>query len=145
MSNTSKKTKNKGEWSEAYAVINLALNKKIFACDRNLAQLGSGHNYDISHISLNSTRDDSKKIILSPSPNSIKATFDGKSNEITDNELGLISETILKKIKESSGTFEIPEVEYFWEKLFYPKLKSKSGSKRDITISLKNSGKNEVN
>jgi len=142
MSANSKKTKNKGEWSEAYAIVNLALHKKIVTCDRNLATLGASHNYDISHISLENARDESKKIILLPSHNSIKATFDGKVNEITDNELQEISEAILEKIKDSSGTFEIPEVEYFWEKLFYPKLKSKSGSKRDITISVKSPSTN---
>lgn len=143
MSTASKKTKNKGEWGEAYAIVNLALNKQIFACDRSLVALGGTHNYDINHITLNKAGDESKKITLSPSLNSIKATFDGKSNEITDNELQLISESILKKIKESTGTFEIPEVEYFWEKLFHPKLKSKSASKRDITVSLKNPEKGE--
>ncbi len=134
----SKKTKNKGEWSEAYALVNLAIQKELYACDRTLQFLGPANNYQIDHLILDAQSTPHNKIILTPDTNSIKVKHGGATVIIQDSELKEVSDIILDKIKGSSGTFEIPEVENFWIKLFNPKLKSKSGSKRDLTVAVKN-------
>ena len=131
-----KKTKNKGEWSEAYALLRLAIEKELSACDRSLQLVGPGSKYKIDHLVLDSEATPGSKIILKPEANSIKVTHNGATNIIDDEELNEVSSLILKQIKSSTGTFEIPEVENFWAKLFNPKLKAKSGSKRDLTIAV---------
>lgn len=139
MPSISKKTKNKGEWSEAYALLKLAIEKELFACDRSLQPIGPGGQYKIDHLLLDSETTPGSKIILKPEANSIKVTHNGVTNIIDDEELTEVSSLILEKIKRENGTFEIPEVENFWAKLFNPKLKAKSGSKRDLTIAVKDS------
>jgi hypothetical protein len=129
-----KSTKNKGEWSEAYVLTFLAQSKKIVCCDRNLNRLGSVDGYSIKSFILNSSENKTKSIELTIHPDSIEVKDGNRSSIIPDEDLKQTSKIILERIQKAEATFEIPELKSFWERLFNPTLKARSGVKRDLTI-----------
>lgn len=123
---------NKGEWSELYTFIKLLADGKLFAADSELNKL------KIYYPLI--------KIIREESDNKLREFINNEVIKIVDGETGSLIEEIkveefikntkivVNKIKKEKGTFNIPEIEEFLNKLHIKQLKSKSIDKRDITL-----------
>jgi HpaII restriction endonuclease len=123
-------TGNKGEWSEIYALFKLLGDKNLFAGDVNLnkieelfypiikiIRIENGGNFEYAI--------EGDLVIISGGFEELRIpvkTFLTKSAEL------------LSKIKGSTGSFSIPEVETFMKSINCQTLKAKSTSKTDIRI-----------
>jgi len=123
-------TGNKGEWSEIYALFKLLGDKQIFAGDADLNKVEELF-YPII------------KIIRNESGGNFEYELNGDLVIVSGGEEKLRipvktfteqSIKLLAKIKGSTGTFSIPEVEAFMKSINCQSLKAKATSKTDIRI-----------
>jgi len=123
-------TGNKGEWSEIYALFKLLGEKQLFAGDANLNKVEELF-YPIV------------KIIRNESGGNFEYELNGDLVIVSGGkeQLRIPVKTfteqavkLLAKIKGSSGSFSIPEVEVFMTSINCQSLKAKSTSKTDIRI-----------
>jgi hypothetical protein len=123
-------TGNKGEWSEIYALFKLLGDKKLLAGDANLQAIEnlffpiikiirneSGGNYEYE------VKGDI--VVVSGGIEKLNIPIKNFTYQAT---------SLLEKIKGSSGTFSIPEIEIFMKEVNCKTLKAKSTSKSDIKI-----------
>lgn len=123
-------TGNKGEWSEIYALFKLLGEKNLFAGDADLKKVetlfypiikiirnetGGNYEYEIS-------RD---LVVVSGGKEELRIPVKTFSEQAAK---------LLSKIKESKGSFSIPEIEAFMNSVNCRTLKAKSSSKTDIRI-----------
>jgi HpaII restriction endonuclease len=121
---------NRGEWSEIYALFKLLGDKRLFAGGPDLNKI-DGLFYPIIKIIRNESggnfeyelKDDS--VIISGGKEELRIPVENFKNE---------SAGLLAKIKESTGSFSIPEAEAFMKSINCQTLKAKSTSKTDIRI-----------
>lgn len=121
---------NKGEWSEIYALFKLLGDKQLFTGDADLNKVEEIF-YPII------------KIIRNESGGNFEYQLDGDLVIITGGVETLRIPVItfsqqavklLAKIKGSTGSFSIPEVEAFMTSIYCKSLKAKATSKTDIRI-----------
>lgn len=123
-------TGNKGEWSEIYALFKLLGDKNLFAGDADL-KIVENLFYPII------------KIIRNETGGNYEYEIDGDLVVVSGGEeklripVKIFSEQAIKllsKIKSSTGSFNIPEIEAFMKSVNCETLKAKSTSKSDIRI-----------
>jgi hypothetical protein len=123
-------TGNKGEWSEIYALFRLLGDKQLFAGDANLNKVEELF-YPIIKIIRNESGGNFEYelngdlVIISGAKEQLRIPVKTFSDQ---------SSKLLAKIKGSTGSFSIPEVEAFMKNVNCQTLKAKSTSKTDILI-----------
>ena len=127
-------TGNKGEWSEIYTLLKLLGEGKVYAGDQNLNKIQDLF-YPIIMIlrqekegDFNYKLQDRDVVIQTPEGEvllRIPATVFLEE-----------AEKLLKAINESDGTFSVPQVESFMNRIYCHSLKAKSTDKTDIRIIL---------
>ncbi len=123
---------NKGEWSEIYTLLKLLGDKEIHVGDKELRKIPD---------------------LLYPIIKILRDEGDGHYEYHVDDEIRIMQGTnellsisvqefkdkaqfLLSKIKESKGTFAVPEIELFLTHIKCSTLKAKSSAKTDIRIVL---------
>ena len=140
-----KKSKNKGEWSELYALLKIIDDKNIYAGDENFNRLLDVF-YPVLEVfngnSLNFTRyqlDVNNQVVKIY----IGTSSDSVSIPIT--EFTKYSSLLLKSIKSAKGSsFEIEEIEDFISQINLHRVASSSAEKVDIQTIIDSGNKNFV-
>lgn len=123
-------TLNKGEWSEIYALFKLLGDKQLFAGDADLNKVEELF-YPIIKIIRNESGGNFEYAL-----NDDLVIISGGKEELRIPVAKFIGQSVilLAKIKESTGSFSIPEIEEFMTAVNCHSLKAKSTSKTDIRI-----------
>ena len=140
-----KKSKNKGEWSELYALLKIIDDKNLYAGDENFNRLLDVF-YPVLEVfngnSLNFTRyqlDVNNQVVKIY----IGTSSDSVSIPIT--EFTKYSSLLLKSIKSAKGSsFEIEEIEDFISQINLHRVASSSAEKGDIQTIIDSGNKNFV-
>ena len=121
---------NKGEWSEVYALFKLLGDKQLFAGDADLNKVEELF-YPIIKIIRNESGGNFEYAL-----NDDLVIISGGEEELRIPVSTFIDQSVilLAKIKESTGSFSIPEIEEFMTAVNCHALKAKSTSKTDIRI-----------
>lgn len=121
---------NKGEWSEIYALFKLLGDKQLFAGDADLNKVEELF-YPIIKIIRNESGGNFEYAL-----NDDLVIISGGEEELRIPVATFIDQSVilLAKIKESTGSFSIPEIEEFMTAVNCHTLKAKSTSKTDIRI-----------
>lgn len=121
---------NKGEWSEIYALFKLLGDKQLFAGDADLNKVEELF-YPIVKIIRNESGGNFEYAL-----NDDLVIISGSTEELRIPVSTFIDHSVilLAKIKESTGSFNIPEIEEFMTAVSCYTLKAKSTSKTDIRI-----------
>lgn len=122
---------NKGEWSEVYVLFKLLGEKKVFSGDKNLNKIANLF-YPIL------------KILRNEQNRHLEYAIDGDIVVVNEDETEVVklpvsdflskANELLKVIKKSDGTFELPSIEGFMKNIHCTRLKAKSQDKSDIKI-----------
>ena len=136
--NNMKKTNNKGEWTELYTFAKLLLDQKLFLSDKNLNS--TGDLFIIKKVTTQNLNLDfeliSQQLVRSIDKNS-KVKKDINISSIINNAT---LENIVNKIKNGTGTFEIPDFEIIQNKLGFTVVKGGTSSqKADISLDIEHS------
>lgn len=124
-------TGNRGEWSEAYALLKLLGDKNVFIGDKDLNKIPDLL-YPIIKI-IRTENDDSFEYHTGETIRVLKNSEELLS--IPVQEFKEKAQFLLEKIKTSHDTtFAVPEIESFLNKIHYRTLKAKSSVKTDIRI-----------
>lgn len=127
-------TGNKGEWSEIYTLLKLLGEGKVYAGDQNLNKIQSLF-YPIIMI-LRQEKDGNFNYKLQDKDVVIQ-TPDGEELLRIQASVFLVeAEDLLKAINENDGSFAIPQIEIFMNRIHCHSLKAKSADKTDIRIIL---------
>ena len=121
-------TLNKEEWSEVYALFKLLGDKQLFAGDADLNKVEELF-YPIIKIIRNESGGNFEYAL-----NDDLVIISGGEEELRIPVSTFIDQSVilLAKIKESTGSFNIPEIEEFMTAVNCHTLKAKSTSKTDI-------------
>ncbi|MGQ7626214.1 HpaII family restriction endonuclease [Streptococcus suis] len=126
---------NKGEWAELFVFLKALSDGKIYAADEKLEKIE-----ELFYVILSAIKEEEGKIKeYKRLPSSQKVFLLENSSEslqIPIAEFEHFSRIVLESIKSGNGTFEIPEVEPFLEKLKITKIKANSDSKKDIVLKI---------
>jgi hypothetical protein len=128
---------NKGEWSELYVLLKLLSEGKVYGADKDLNRIDDIF-YDIIRIirrQTDSVFEYERNInitIINQSTNEIIITVPLKEFRI--NSKILLDEIL--KIKTRDGSFEIPRLSDFVDKIQVSSLKAKSSDKADLLIKM---------
>lgn len=123
-------TGNKGEWSEIYALFKLLGDEHLFAGDADLNKIETLF-YPIIKIIRSETAGNFEYEL-----NNDIVIISGGNEELKVPIKTFIeyAALLLEKIKTSSGTFKVPEIEAFMASVNCQTLKAKSSSKTDIHV-----------
>jgi len=140
-----KKSKNKGEWSELYALLKIIDERNLYAGDKDFNKL-LGIFYPVLDVlngdRLNSTRYELDLI------NEVVNIYSGTSLDyisIPITEFAKYSNLLLRKIKSTKGrSFEIEEIEDFISQINLYRVASSSAEKVDIQATIDSGNKNFV-
>lgn len=123
-------TGNKGEWSEIYALFKLLADKELHAGDSKINKINN-----LVYPILKILRSEGKKSYEYSIEDDIVIISDSQEIlRVPIIEFHRYAEILLKRIKSSSKTFSVPEIEEFMHSINCFTLKAKSSSKTDITI-----------
>ena len=128
-------TGNKGEWSELYAFFKLAADGKLYAADANTNKIESIY-YDILKL-IRSQKDGKWSYVRN---GNIKVVFESTGEEIAVIPISEFKEKAelllasIKAAKDKNGSFEVPEIENFANRIKCNTPKAKSIDKEDITL-----------
>lgn len=128
-------TGNKGEWSELYTLFKLASEGRLYAADENMDKIHSIY-YDILKI-IRNQKDDNFEYIRNGNIKIVSETSGEVINTVNIQEFEENAQKLLLAIKEkhsSKGSFEVPEISYFTDKVKCTATKAKSTEKADITL-----------
>ncbi|NBL00016.1 MAG: HpaII family restriction endonuclease [Erysipelotrichia bacterium] len=126
---------NKGEWAELFVFLKALAEGKIHAADEDLGKVE-----ELFYVILSAIKeengvskeykrlDHSRKILI------IENNLEGL--EIPVEEFKLFSNILFESIKKGSGTFEIPELTPFLDRIKINKIKANSDSKKDIVFKI---------
>ena len=126
---------NKGEWSEVFTFLNVLGKGRIYGAE------GDVESIDDVILSVN-------KIIRDEENGTLEFIIDNEAGEVTvhnkdeivatvsQEEIIEKSELVLDAISKSSGSFSIPPVEDFMQRIMCHRLKAPSQDKTDITMEL---------
>lgn len=123
-------TGNRGEWSEIYALFKLLGDGKLYAGDGNLNKIEELF-YPILKIIRNEVDGD---FLYSINGDLVVVSGSDFETRIPINVFTEYAVLLMRKIKQSSGAFCIPDVEEFMSSIKCYTLKAKSSSKTDIRI-----------
>ncbi len=132
-----KKTKNKGEWTELLVFLKLLVEKKLYLSNDDL-------NSNLSYFNIEKITNhnlDNEFLILNDTKISIKNKITDEIKEILITEIinPDILTKLVDKIKNHSGTFEIPEFEIIQNSLGIDIVKGgNSNQKSDIVLDISN-------
>lgn len=127
---------NKGEWSELYAFAKLLKEGKMYAADENVNMIK-----DVYFPILKILRDEGDSNKLAYEPGQVVKIF--KNNELIDevnvatieNNAKILFDKIFEG-GETSGAFEITEMDEFLKNMHMTKIKAPSSEKVDMTLQL---------
>lgn len=126
---------NKGEWAELFVFLKALADGKIYSADENLEKVE-----EIFYVILSAIKQDG---ILNKEYQRIELTNkvlllenNIECLEIPFGEFEYFSQVVLDSIKSGKGTFEIPEIEPFLQKIKVKKIKANSDSKKDIVFKI---------
>lgn len=124
-------TGNKGEWSEIYTLFKLLGDKKVYAGDENLNKIEH-----LFYPILKVLRDEQNQHYeYSVNDELIIVTENGE--ELLKKPIGEFidrAKSLFSTIRQSNGTFAIPEIEQFMSEIGCKQLKAKSTDKTDIRV-----------
>lgn len=127
---------NKGEWSELYALIKLLADGKIAAADADL-NLIEDWVYSISSIKRRSMQNENIEYQVLPGQDTVSVIPQKNkvSKIVSRSYLRDLAQRVLAEIKASqNSSFAIAFLDDDMKVLSFPKIKSGSASKRDITV-----------
>ena len=124
-------TGNKGEWSEIYTFFKSLGEKIVYSGDENLNKMGDLF-YPILEV-LRSEQEGEYKYTIDQD---IVIVFEDGTEKLRKPVADFLAQAkeLLKKIKQTSGTFSAPNIEKFMNSVYCYKLKAKSKDKTDIRI-----------
>lgn len=133
-----KKTNNKGEWTELYTFVKLLLEQKLLLSDKDLNS--TGDLFLIKKVTTQNLNLDfeliNQELVSSIDKNS-KVKKDINISSIINNAS---LKNIVNKIKNGTGTFEIPDFEIIQNKLGFTVVKGGTSSqKADISLDIEHS------
>lgn len=135
MSRIQNLTMNRGEWSEAYALLSLVANTAFVLSDKFLSNQNTNQ-YKVNSI-LIPTDVPNKFVSLVVQNNLVLASHDGQHNSIPLTEIKDIATTLFQKILSSSSTtFSFNELDTLWTKFFNPQIKATRSEKSDIQLEI---------
>lgn len=126
---------NKGEWAELFVFLKALSDGKIYAADENLEKVEQ-----LFYVILSAIKNENgilkeykrvekrQKIILLENQT--------ESIAIPMEEFEMFSNIVLDSIKSGIGTFEIPEIEPFLQKIKLTKIKASNDTKKDIVFKI---------
>jgi hypothetical protein len=138
-------TMNRGEWSEAYALLTLIQSPDFILSDSHLNSTSS-QQYKISSILL-PTDGVNKFVELSLNGTNVIARFEWQANSIPVVDIKAVAEELFQEIQNSTTTtFSFNKLDSLWDKFFNPKIKATSANKSDIQIKVldKNTQKESI-
>ena len=128
-------TMNRGEWSEAYALLTLASSSDFFLVDKFLTNQNTTQ-YKVSSILL-PTDIPNSFVTLTLQNNSVLSSFNGQSNlipllEIKNNATQLYNQILTS----TTTTFPFNLLDSLWTKFFNPQIKASQSAKTDIRLEI---------
>mgnify|MGYP002622763744 CR=1 FL=1 len=125
------KTANKGEWSEIYVMFKLLGEKRVYAGDGNLNKV-EGLFYPILKI----LREEQKGHYEYTLQDDIVVVTEDGHELLRKNVAEFLDKAkmLIDIVRQSKGTFDIPDIERFMSEINCSKIKAKSKDKTDITI-----------
>lgn len=128
-------TMNRGEWSEAYALLALIGNANFTLSDKSLADQNSNQ-YKVNSI-LIPTDVPNKFVNLTIQNNSVIASYEGQNNSIPIGEVKNLATNLFQQIKSStSTTFSFNQLDILWTRFFNPQIKATRSEKSDIKLEI---------
>lgn len=126
---------NKGEWAELLVFLKALSDGKIHAADEKLEKIEQLFYIILSAIKYENGS--KREYIRSQKENKIiLLENDDFCLEIPISEFSTFSEILYNAIKNGSGTFEVPEIEPFLQRINLEKIKASSDSKKDIIFKI---------
>lgn len=124
---------NKGEWSEIYAFCYLLNTGKLYSADKDLNALES-----IYFPVLKIIREEVPNSVYSYEPGEAIKIFLGETliKEISRSEFENVVSRLYEKIPQGKKSFEIAEVNDFFDNIYCSKLKASSSRKEDIVMKI---------
>lgn len=121
---------NKGEWSEFYVFLKVLSEGKLYSANEDLERVPDVYYYILAAIKndIKYQRDDVK--------NNIVFVYEDKQYEIPIEDFMALENTVITRIKNNSGTFEIKEAEEFLPRIKATTIKEKSATKGDILLQI---------
>jgi type II restriction enzyme len=131
-------TMNRGEWSEAYALLSLISNANLTLSDKSLADQNTNQ-YKVNSILIPADVPN-KFVSLSIQNNSVIAHYEGQNNSIPISDVKNIAKRLFEQIQTStSTTFSFNQLDNLWNAFFNPQIKATSSIKSDIQLEIINS------
>jgi hypothetical protein len=128
-------TMNKGEWSEAYALLTLIGNSDFVLADKLLSNQNSNQ-YKVGGI-LIPTDIPNKFVNLKVENEFVLASFNGQNQSIPLAEVKKVAENLFNQIENSnSTTFSFNELDDLWTQFFNPQIKANRSEKSDIQLEI---------
>ncbi len=128
-------TMNKGEWSEAYALLTLIGNSDFVLADKLLSNENSTQ-YKVGGI-LMPTDIPNKFVNLKIENGFVLASFNGQNQSIPLAEVKQVATNLFNQIKNStSTTFSFNQLDNLWTKFFNPQIKAANSKKSDIQLEI---------
>lgn len=135
MSRIQNLTMNRGEWSEAYALLALIGNGNFILSDKSLADQNTSQ-YKV-HSILIPTDAPNKFVGLSVQNNSVIANYDGQNNSIPIGDVKGIATSLFQQIQTSTTTtFSFNQLDSLWNGFFNPQIKATRSEKSDIKLEI---------
>jgi len=135
MSRIQNLTMNRGEWSEAYALLTLIQNTALVLSDKSLLNQNASQ-YKVGSI-LIPTDIPSQFVSLDIQSNAVVASQNGRHNSVSMTEIRNISTQLFNQITSStSTTFSFNQLDSLWAKFFNPQIKATSSNKTDIQLEI---------
>lgn len=128
-------TMNRGEWSEAYALLSLIGSANFILSDKSLADQNTNQ-YKVNSI-LIPTDTPNKFVRLSVQNNSVIANYEGQNNSIPISDVKGIATRLFQQIQTStSTTFSFNQLDSLWNAFFNPQIKATRSEKSDIQLEI---------
>ncbi|ANJ00408.1 hypothetical protein A8O14_10175 [Polynucleobacter wuianus] len=126
---------NRGEWSEAYALLSLIANADFVLSDKSLADENSTQ-FKVKSILIPSNTPN-KFVSLVVQDQSVIANYDGQQSSTPLTDIESVAKALFQKISSSSSTtFSFNELDTLWTKFFNPQIKATRSEKSDIKLEI---------
>jgi hypothetical protein len=135
MSRIQNLTMNRGEWSEAYALLSLIGNTNFILSDKSLADQNTNQ-YKVNSIVIPAEAPN-KFVSLSVQNNYVIANYEGRNNSIPVSDVKGIATRLFQQIQTStSTTFSFNQLDSLWNAFFNPQIKATRSEKSDIKLEI---------
>ena len=126
---------NRGEWSEAYALLKLLQSPNFLLVDAQLNPQNISQ-YRVNTIGIPGIAA-GKFVEFKALSNSVFVSYDGQTNTVPLKDIHDISSKLLTRISNSSQrTFTFHELGSLWGKFFNPQIKATNSNKSDIQLEI---------